>query len=115
MDDGNENGREVVYGLLNQAIGGVPTGRVVLNFVMKYSAANSRAIQAEVDLYNKQLKPLQGRIVPYCYGLFEGTNHDGIPLLGLLLKYSGEPAKQGLISLNADDRCVDYLSKCATG
>ena len=106
VDDGRENGREVVYGLLDQAIGNIPTGRVTLHFVTKCSPANSDAIRAEVNWYRKQLKPLQGRVVPYCYGLFEGTSHDGVPMLCLLLKYTGEPAKQGLLSLNVEERCV---------
>lgn len=65
-----------------------------------------RRLKAEADFYAKQLEPLQGRVVPICYGLFVTTARP-TAMYVLVLQHCGEPLDEPFEMLDPDLRYSD--------
>ncbi len=52
----------------------------------------------EATLYDGPLKPLQGSVVPRCYGAFEAEEGTGGTVFGIILEYLGKSPRQKYVS-----------------
>ena len=99
--------REACVGVIKEGAGDIPPGQVVLKFATG-SAESVQDLKAELSIYNNQLKELQGRCIPHCYGLFEGPSRSegDRPFHCLVLEYAGKPVRQpkGFMSLDINSR-----------
>ena len=55
-------------------------------FKLAYDEEGIRRLKHEHEIYNKDLRALQGNVVPTCYGLFTGTL-SGTPIACLVLDF----------------------------
>ncbi|PFH49422.1 hypothetical protein AMATHDRAFT_110297, partial [Amanita thiersii Skay4041] len=58
----------------------------------------------EACMYAGALKPLQGKTVPRCYGLYAGTREDGQTIACLVLEYWGQCLRQQFRRLSLDTK-----------
>ena len=101
------DGRQVCKGTLAKGGPNDPAGDVALKFVATEREDVTDMLKREFNFYNNELRPLQGRFVPRCYGLFEGMDAYGTSIMCLVLQYVGRPVPdEGLYSLRMDERCV---------
>ena len=95
---------QVCIGIIKEGAGDIPSGHIVLKFTTK--AESVKDLETELGIYNNQLKELQGKCVPRCYGLFKRCSEEGPPLHCLVLEYVGKPVNEpkGFMSLDIYDR-----------
>ncbi|EKM53041.1 uncharacterized protein PHACADRAFT_210780 [Phanerochaete carnosa HHB-10118-sp] len=96
--------REYYRGTLAQRSPNDPETDVFIKLAYAQNLDDAAGLRTEANFYNKQLKALQGDVVPVCYGIYEGEHDDGDPIVCLVLEYMGEPAEDGLGSLDMDVR-----------
>ncbi|KAF8624464.1 hypothetical protein AX15_005861 [Amanita polypyramis BW_CC] len=67
-----------------------------INVVLKFSLREDLipSLAEEACAYVGPLKPLQGKTVPMCYGLYAGTRDDGRMIACLVLEYWGQCLRQ---------------------
>lgn len=75
---------------------------VALKFAMREDLIPYLAEEAGV--YTGALEPLQGRAIPYCYGLYVGSGEDGQSIACLVLEHWGECLHQPFDKLSLDIR-----------
>lgn len=101
------DGRQVCRGAFAKSGPNDPTGDIALKLVATEYADDVDLLKRELSFYNNELLPLQGHVVPKCYGLFEGNDPTGKSVMCLALQYVGQPVPdEGLRTLRMDERCV---------
>lgn len=99
---GNGGDRDIWVGDVTQSGGRIPLGKLVFKIAV---GRDSRAdLKEEFGFYKKELKPLQGRYVPRCYGRFKGTTFNEDPFDCLVFEYAGERPDYKFESVSIDDR-----------
>ncbi|OBZ74459.1 hypothetical protein A0H81_05251 [Grifola frondosa] len=74
-------------------------------FKIVYGEKSINRMQCEAGLYQKELRDLQGEVVPRFYGLFEGETGDGQTGC-LVLGYIGKTLEYYLYAMNNKFRCA---------
>jgi hypothetical protein len=84
---------------------------VVLKFALREDLIPSLA--EEACAYVGALKPLQGKTVPVCYGLYAGAREDGQMIACLVLEYWGQCLRQPFrrLSLNLKLKILHQLGE----
>lgn len=83
---------------------------VVLKFALREDLIPSLA--EEACAYVGALKPLQGKTVPVCYGLYAGAREDGQMIACLVLEYWGQCLRQPFRKLSLNLKWVYYTLVC---
>lgn len=81
---------------------------VVLKFAFREDLIPSLAEEARA--YVGTLKPLQGKTVPVCYGLYAGARQDGQMIACLVLEHWGQCLRQPFRRLPLNLKWVNTLS-----
>lgn len=77
------------------------TEEVVLKFIATSRQDACSALEREFSFYGKELKSIQGTVVPICYGLFRSQNNRSICLV---LQYCGKPLEMAFNLTDMDLR-----------
>lgn len=67
---------------------GIASRRIVLKFAMREDLVPD--LVEEAAMYDASLRSLQGRVIPTCYGLYEGQGEEGQSIACLILERWGE-------------------------